>query len=345
MITILEALRADPHRDTAGKVHIHLLWRCLNHRSDSASCASSMCAARANHGIVSFHGGRVFVTSRSSEGFACVLKIVTKVLVVKDFGVRGQRTDRGANAAGIHGIGIGRALSIREATLVRQRSLFLACFKLVDMARQDEGHRHFSPIALPNRDGSIAGHKVVEELSTENVCKKKVLSRHFGSSLFQSLCVTRHVPFMVWRDGPDCSADGEVSCGGTCLDWRCTPQYHVRAVLDNRKQTWWMMRVLPRLGHRIWKTLTQELHMETARSRTTRWLHTHCLRSCANRSAQNIQSWPHLSQRSQESPRKQWQFPIRPRRQESCVKKHVRPCGELAARVRHPRRIRLSRLR
>ena len=102
-----------------------------------------------------------------------MLKIVTKVLVVKDFGVRGQRTDRGANAAGIHGIGIGRALSIREATLVRQRSLFLACFKLVDMARQDEGHRHFSPIALPNRDGSIAGHKVVEELSTENVCKKK----------------------------------------------------------------------------------------------------------------------------------------------------------------------------
>ena len=39
--------------------------RCPNHRADSgvpkirASYASSMCAARANHGIVIFDGGRV----------------------------------------------------------------------------------------------------------------------------------------------------------------------------------------------------------------------------------------------------------------------------------------------
>ena len=62
-----------------------------------APCASSKCAARANHGIVSSHGGRVFVIGRLCEGFACMLELVTRVFVVKDFGVGGRRTDRGAN--------------------------------------------------------------------------------------------------------------------------------------------------------------------------------------------------------------------------------------------------------
>ena len=97
MLTILEALRADLRWDTAGKVHIHLLWRCPNHRADSASYASSMCAARANHGIVSFVGDRVFVICRLCEGFACMLEIVAKVFVVKDFGARGRRSGCGAN--------------------------------------------------------------------------------------------------------------------------------------------------------------------------------------------------------------------------------------------------------
>ena len=61
------------------------------------------------------------------------------VLVVKDFGVHGRRADRGANAAGIHDIGMGRGLSIREATVARQRSLLSASVTLVAIARQDEG--------------------------------------------------------------------------------------------------------------------------------------------------------------------------------------------------------------
>ena len=44
--------------------------------------------------------------------------------------------------------------------------------------------------------------------------KKTCCSRHVGSSLFQFLGVTRHVPFMVWRDGPEWSDDSVVSCGG-----------------------------------------------------------------------------------------------------------------------------------
>ena len=70
--------------------------------------------------------------------------------------------------------------------------------------------------------------------------------------------------------------------------------------------------------------------METARSRSKRWLRSHCLRTCANGSAQNIQSWPHPSQRSQQSPRKQWQF------EKNSLMKHFKPCGELAAGVRQP---------
>ena len=70
--------------------------------------------------------------------------------------------------------------------------------------------------------------------------------------------------------------------------------------------------------------------METARSRTTRWPPTHCLRICPKRSAERIRSWPHLPQRSQQSPRKQRQF------QENSLVKHFRPCGELEAGVRQP---------
>ena len=55
---------------------------------------------------------------------------------------------------------------------------------------------------------------------------------------------------------------------------------------------------------------------------------THCLQICPKRFTQKIQIWPHLSQRSQPSPRKQWQF------QENSLMKHFRPCGELAAGVR-----------
>ena len=177
--------------------------------------------------------------------------------------------------------------------------------------------------------------------------EKRCCSRHVGSSLFQFLGVTHHVPSMVWRDGSDWSDDSEVSTGGTRLDRRRKPECHVRAVCGcwttgNKPGGWCECgHVLDTEGG---KTYAQELHMETARSRSKRWLRSHCLRICANRSAQNIWSWPHPSQRSQQSPRKQWQFPNRPRRQESCVKKHVRPCGELAAGVRQPRRIRLSRL-
>ena len=64
-----------------------------------ASCASSKCAAQANHGIVSSHGGRVFVIGRLCEGFACMLELVTRVSVVKDFGVGGRRTDRMGSTA------------------------------------------------------------------------------------------------------------------------------------------------------------------------------------------------------------------------------------------------------
>ena len=68
--------------------------RCPNHRADSG--VPKIRAARANHGIVFFDGGRVFVTGRLCEGFACMLQLVTGVFVVMDFGVRGRRTDRGA---------------------------------------------------------------------------------------------------------------------------------------------------------------------------------------------------------------------------------------------------------
>ena len=86
--------------------------------------------------------------------------------------------------------------------------------------------------------------------------------------------------------------------------------------------------------------------METATLRSKRWLRTHCLRICAHGSAQKyLELAAPVSEITRVSPRKQWQFPNRSRRQESCAKKHVRPCGELVARVRQPRRIILPRWR
>ena len=98
-----------------------------------------MCAARVNHGIVSFDGVHVLVNGRLCERFACMLQLVTKVFVVKDFGVRGRRTDRSANGLlGSTAVAWDTGLSVGHSTLARQRSLFSACVKLVDMARQDE---------------------------------------------------------------------------------------------------------------------------------------------------------------------------------------------------------------
>ena len=92
--------------------------------------------------------------------------------------------------------------------------------------------RHFGPSALLNRRESTEGHTLSENFLMENVCKKKetCCSRNVGSSFFQSLGVARHVPFMVWRDGPERSDDSEVSNGGVRLDRRRELQHHVRTV-------------------------------------------------------------------------------------------------------------------
>ena len=147
--------------------------------------------------------------------------------------MRGRRTDRGAN--GLLG-STALAWDVGDQLDRRLWRVRAACFWLVSHSwtRQHRmrGHRHFSPIAWPNRDKSIEGHSVVGELTMENVCRreKTCCSRHFGSSLFQYLRVTRHVPFMVWRDWSSWSGDSEVSCGGPRLDRRREPQDHVRAV-------------------------------------------------------------------------------------------------------------------
>ena len=79
-----------------------------------------------------------FVIGRLCEGFACMLQLVTGVFVVMDFGVRGRRTDRGAKGLlGSTAVAWDVGLSVGQATLARPRSLLLACFELVDMARQD----------------------------------------------------------------------------------------------------------------------------------------------------------------------------------------------------------------
>ena len=135
--------------------------------------------------------------------------------------------------AGIHGVGMGHGRSVRQATLARPRSLFLACVTLVDKARQDEGtstlfaHRAAKQRQIDRRAQCRGRTHDGERLQEK---KKTCCSRHFGSSLFQYLRVTRHVPFMVWRDWSSWSGDSEVSCGGTRLDRRRTLQDHVRAV-------------------------------------------------------------------------------------------------------------------
>ena len=80
--------------------------------------------------------------------------------------------------------------------------------------------RQFGPSALSNRHESTEGRKDVGELLMKNVFRKMLLKTCFRTCFFQSLGVTRHVPFMVWRDWPDWSDDSEVSTGGTRLDRR-----------------------------------------------------------------------------------------------------------------------------
>ena len=167
--------------------------------------------------------------------------------------------------AGIHGVGMGHVHSVGQAALARPRSLFLACVTLVDTARQDEGTPTLFAYRVAkqrqiDRRAQCRGRTHDGERLQEK--KKTCCSRHFGSSLFQSLRVTRHVPFMVWRDWPSWSGDSEVSCGGTRLDRRRTPQYHVRAVVATEQQEadWVDGASAACAGHRRWKTLAQELH-------------------------------------------------------------------------------------
>ena len=122
----------------------------------------------------------------------------------------------------------------------RQRSLFFGLSN--SWTRQDMTgkQRQFGPSALSHRHESTEGRKDVGELLMKNVFRKMLLKTCFRTCFFQSLCVTRHVPFMVWRDWPDWSDDSEVSTGGTRLDRRrktAVPCAFGLWLLDNRKQT------------------------------------------------------------------------------------------------------------
>ena len=146
--------------------------RCPNHRADSG--VPKIRAARANHGIVFFDGGRVFVTGRLCEGFACMLQLVTGVFVVMDFGVSGRRTDHGAKGLlGSTAVAWDVGLSVGQATLARQRSLLLACFELVDVARQDGKNIDTLAQRAVKYTGIDRRAHVVGELMMKNVCRKK----------------------------------------------------------------------------------------------------------------------------------------------------------------------------
>ena len=129
----------------------------------------------------------------------------------------------------------------------------------------------------------------------KNVFRKMLLKTCFRTCFFHSLGVTRHVPSMVSRDGPDWSDDSEVSTGGTRLDRRRKPECHVRAVCGcwttgNKPGGWCECgHVLDTEGG---KTYAQELHMETARSRSKRWLRSHC---SANLRKQVCAEYPELA--------------------------------------------------
>ena len=120
-----------------------------------------------------------------------------------------------------------------------------ACFwlvKLVDTARHDgKKQRQFGPSVLSHRHESTEGRKDVGELLMKNVFRKMLLKTCFRTCFFQSLGVTRHVPFMVWRDWPDWSDDSEVSTGGKRLDRRrenCSTVC-VRSVAAGQQETNW----------------------------------------------------------------------------------------------------------
>ena len=76
--------------------------------------------------------------------------------------------------AGIHGVGMGHGRSVGQATLARPRSLFFGLCHTRGHGKTGRGDIDtFRPIARPNRDKSIEGHKVVGELTMENVCRRK----------------------------------------------------------------------------------------------------------------------------------------------------------------------------
>ena len=126
-----------------------------------------------NHGIVSFDGVDVLVNGRLCERFACMLQLVTKVFVVTDFGVRGRRTDRSANGLlGSTAVAWDMGLSVGQATLVRQRSLFSACVKLMDM---DELTAALWAQRAAEKTRIDRRAQVVGELLMENVYNKNML--------------------------------------------------------------------------------------------------------------------------------------------------------------------------
>ena len=192
---------------------------------------------------------------RLCEGFACTLRRLSQSCsVVKDFGVGGWRTDRGANGL------LGSKTLAWDVDGQLNRRLCRAneaCFWLVSNSwtRQDMTgkQRQFGPSLLSHRHESTEGRKDVGELLMKNVFRKMLLKTCFRTCFFQSLGVTRHVPFMVWRDWPDWSDDSEVSTGGTRLDRRRELQYHVRSVCGcwtTGNKLGWTVRVRPRAGHR-----------------------------------------------------------------------------------------------
>ena len=146
--------------------------------------------------------------------------------------MRGRRTDRGANGL----LGSTTLAGDVDCQLDRRPwRVSAACFRLVSNSWTWQDRTENSDIFRPSRrqtetnrsQGTTSWKNSRRRTSAE---QKTCCSRHVGSSLFQFLGVTRHVPFMVWRDGPEWSDGSVVSCGGVCLDRRRELQYHVRSV-------------------------------------------------------------------------------------------------------------------
>ena len=222
---------------------------------------ASMCAAPANHGIVSSHGGRVFVIGR--------LELVTGVSVVMVFGVRVRKTDRMDCLSPRHWHGTWTVSWTGDCGAPAH-----LCFWLVSNSWTWQKGRGdidtFRPSRRQTETNRSQGTTSWKNSRRTTSAEKRCCSRHVGSSLFQFLGVTHHVPSMVWRDGPDWSDDSVVSTGGTRLDRRRKPECHVRAVCGcwttgNKPGGWCECgHVLDTEGG---QTYAQELHMETARSR------------------------------------------------------------------------------